>query len=53
MQILIPSPTYVKEEKKSFENDLYAGYKGKLQMILGYQIGGTVYYYYPGWESTG
>ena len=23
------SPTYVKEEKKSFENDFYAGYKGK------------------------
>ena len=47
------SPTYVKEEKKSFENDLHAGYKGKITKDLGYQIGGTVYYYYPGWESTG
>jgi uncharacterized protein (TIGR02001 family) len=47
------SPTDVKEEKKSFENDLYAGYKGKITEDLGYQIGGTVYYYYPGWESTG
>lgn len=47
------APTYVNEDKKSFENDLYAGYKGKITDDLGYQIGGTVYYYYPGWESTG
>lgn len=47
------SPTYVPQEKKSFENDFYAGYKGKITEDLGYQIGATVYYYYPGWESTG
>ena len=48
MQILIPHLTDVKEEKKSFENDLYAGYKReKITDDLGYQIGGTVYYYYP------
>lgn len=47
------SPTYIPKEKKSFENDFYAGYKGKITDDLGYQIGGTVYYYYPGWESTG
>lgn len=40
------------DTKKSLESDLYAGYKGKSGDI-GYQIGGTVYYYYPGWESTG
>lgn len=40
------------DSKKSLESDFYAGYKGKVG-DLGYQIGGTVYYYYPGWESTG
>lgn len=39
-------------EKKSLESDFYAGYKGKMGDI-GYQVGGTIYYYYPGWESTG
>lgn len=38
---------------KSFENDFYAGFKGKFSDDVSYQIGGTVYYYYPGWESTG
>ena len=38
---------YFQKQKKSFENDLYAGYKGKITEDLGYQIGGTVYYYYP------
>lgn len=38
---------------KSFENDFYAGFKGKLNEELNFQLGGTVYYYYPGWESTG
>ena len=27
--------------------------KGKITDNLGYQVGGTIYYYYPGWESTG
>ena len=40
------------DSKKSLESDFYAGYKGKIGDI-GYQVGGTVYYYYPGWESTG
>ena len=39
--------------RDSFESDFYAGYKGYISDDLGYQIGGTVYYYYPGWESTG
>ena len=39
--------------RKSFENDFYGGYKGKITEDLGYQIGGTIYYYYPGWNSTG
>lgn len=42
-----------KEGKKSFENDFYGGYKGKITENLGFQVGGTIYYYYPGWESTG
>ncbi len=37
----------------SFENDFYGGFKGKINDDLGYQIGGTIYYYMPGWESTG
>ena len=39
--------------RDSFESDFYAGYKGKITDDLGYQVGGTIYYYYPGWESTG
>lgn len=39
-------------DKKSLESDFYAGYKG-VSGDMKYQIGGTVYYYYPGWESTG
>ena len=38
---------------KSFENDFYAGFKGKLNDEVGYTVGGTIYYYYPGWESMG
>lgn len=41
------------KNRKSFENDFYGGYKGKITEDLGYQIGGTIYYYSPGWESTG
>lgn len=37
----------------SFESDFYAGYNGSISEDLGYTIGGTIYYYYPGWESTG
>jgi uncharacterized protein (TIGR02001 family) len=40
------------DERKSLESDFYAGYKGTSGDI-GYQVGGTIYYYYPGWESTG
>ncbi len=47
------SPTYEAEGKKSFESDFYAGYNGQISDDWGYQIGGTMYYYYPGWESTG
>ena len=36
---------------KSFENDFYAGFKGKLTEDVGFQLGGTVYYYYPGWNE--
>lgn len=39
--------------KTSFEHDLYAGYNGSINDDLGYTVGGTVYYYYPGYESTG
>ena len=31
---------------KSFENDFYLGYKGKITEDFGYTIGGTYYYYY-------
>ena len=41
------------KNRKSFENDFYGGYKGKITEDLGYQVGGTIYYYSPGWESTG
>lgn len=39
--------------RKSFENDFYGGFKGKLTEDIGFQVGGTIYYYHPGWESTG
>jgi len=39
--------------RDSFESDFYAGYKGNITEDLGYTVGGTLYYYYPGWESTG
>jgi uncharacterized protein (TIGR02001 family) len=39
--------------KDSFENDFYGGFKGKITEDLNFQVGGTIYYYYPGWESTG
>lgn len=39
--------------KDSFESDFYGGYKGKITDDLGFQVGGTIYYYYPGWESLG
>ncbi|ENV38908.1 hypothetical protein AYL20_15520 [Acinetobacter venetianus] len=41
------------DARDSFESDFYAGYKGNITEDLGYQVGGTIYYYYPGWESTG
>ena len=40
------------DSRKSLESDFYAGYKGKVGEMA-YQVGGTIYYYYPGWESTG
>lgn len=46
------TPNYVPEEKKSMEHDFYAGYNGSVGDV-GFTVGGTVYYYYPGWESTG
>jgi uncharacterized protein (TIGR02001 family) len=46
-----PDGSFV-DGRKSLESDFYAGYKGKVGDI-GYQVGGTIYYYYPGWESTG
>lgn len=39
--------------RDSFESDFYGGYKGKITEDVGFQVGGTIYYYYPGWESTG
>ena len=50
---LNPAGCTATDERNSFENDFYAGYKGKITDDLGYQVGGTIYYYYPGWESTG
>lgn len=32
--------------RKSFENDFYLGYNGKINEDLGYTIGATYYYYY-------
>lgn len=45
-------PDSDKTSRNSFENDFYAGYNGKYGDI-GYSVGGTLYYYLPGWESTG
>lgn len=45
-------PAATKAHKNSVEHDLYAGYNGKAGEI-GYTVGGTLYYYDPGWESTG
>ncbi len=42
----------VSTSQNSTEHDFYAGYNGKVGG-LGYTVGGTVYYYTPGWESTG
>lgn len=42
----------VSSTQNSTENDFYAGYNGKVAGF-GYTVGGTVYYYNPGWESTG
>ncbi len=41
-----------KHGQNSFENDFYGGYTGTVGDV-GYTIGGTVYVYQPGWESTG
>lgn len=38
--------------QNSTEHDFYAGFNGKAGS-LGYTVGGTMYYYHPGWESTG
>lgn len=45
-------PNKTKGSKNSIEHDLYAGFTGKAGE-LGYTVGGTVYYYEPGWESLG
>lgn len=41
----------VSSTHNSVENDFYAGYNGKAG-DFGYTLGGTVYYYMPGWNST-
>lgn len=45
------NPAAGEDTRKSLESDFYAGYKGSVGDI-DYQVGGTIYYYYPGWEST-
>ena len=50
---LNPSGCSASNTRDSFENDFYGGYKGKISEDVGFQVGGTIYYYYPGWESTG
>lgn len=50
---LNPDCTGGKCTRKSIENDFYGGYKGKINDDLSYQIGGTIYYYTPGWHSNG
>jgi len=41
-----------KHNQNSVENDFYAGYNGKIGDV-GYTLGGTMYVYEPGWNSTG
>lgn len=38
--------------RTSFESNFYGGYNGSISEDLGFTVGGTLYYYYPGWEST-
>lgn len=38
--------------QNSTEHDFYAGYNGKFGSV-GYTVGGTIYYYDPGYESLG
>lgn len=40
------------DARNSTEHDFYAGYNGKAGG-LGYTVGGTIYYYDPGYESLG
>ncbi len=40
------------QKNKSIENDFYAGYNGNVGKF-GYTVGGTVYYYINGQDSTG
>ncbi len=43
-----------KHEQNSVESDFYGGYTGSFGSSgIGYTLGGTVYVYQPGWESTG
>ncbi len=46
------NPKNTKPHTNSVENDFYAGYNGKYG-DFGYILGGTIYYYQPGWESLG
>ncbi len=46
------NPNKSKNYKNSIEHDLYGGYTGKVGEV-GYTVGATMYYYEPGWESTG
>lgn len=50
---LNPNGCATNDERNSLESDIYFGYKGKIDDHIGYQVGLTTYYYYPGWESTG
>lgn len=47
------NPERSRDHVNSVENDFYAGYNGKLSNGLSYTLGGTLYYYLPGWNSTG
>ena len=43
-----------KHSQNSTESDIYGGYTGTLGTSgIGFTLGGTVYVYTPGWESTG
>ncbi len=43
-----------KHSQNSTESDIYGGYTGTIGSTgIGYTVGGTVYVYTPGWESTG